>query len=85
MNILLIHITIAISSIILLSLSVIKPSKTKIKAGYGLIAATLGSGTFLVVSTNSPLKSSCISGLSYIAVATVLTVAAHRKIVKQEI
>ncbi len=85
MNILLIHITIAICSIILLTLSIVKPTKSKIYFGYGLITATLVSGTYLVMSTNSPIKSSCISGLTYVAIATVMTFVAQKRLSHQQI
>lgn len=67
--ILLIHIIIALSSIVLTTIYGIAPSKTKARISYGLVGLTLVTGTYLVVRTHSPLLSSCMTGLAYLVVA----------------
>lgn len=67
--IILIHVIIALSSIVATTALAFMPSKTKMKVSYTLIALTLISGTYLVVSMHSPLLSSCLTGLGYLAVA----------------
>jgi hypothetical protein len=66
--IVLIHVLIALSSIIATSILAIFPSRAKLYASYSLIAATLVSGTYLVISTHQPILKSCITGLVYLGV-----------------
>jgi len=83
--ILLLHIAIALGSILEVTSAYVRPSITKLRASYVLAAATLASGTYLVVSTHSPLASSCVTGIFYLTVVAAGIVAATRKlaVVKQ--
>lgn len=67
--ILLTHIIIALSSICVTTSLAFWPSQAKVRLSAVLIALTLGSGTYLVISMHSPLLSSCLTGLAYLAVA----------------
>ncbi|MFI5275502.1 MAG: hypothetical protein ACHQT5_01630 [Candidatus Saccharimonadales bacterium] len=78
--ILLIHIIVALSSIVTSTFSFLQPSKAKVRCTYGLILLTLASGTYLVWSTHSPLLSSCITGLLYLGVALSGVLGAQRKL-----
>lgn len=78
--IILTHVLIALTSLAFSGLTYFVPSRLKLRVSYGLIAATLMSGTYLVVSMNSPLISACTSGLIYLAVVVTATVAASRKL-----
>ncbi len=83
--ILLAHIVIALASIGLATNTWFRPSRTKLRANYGLIAATVASGTYLLVSKPSHMLETCTLGLAYI-LATGTTVAlAHRKLANQKI
>lgn len=82
--ILLTHILIALGSIAYSGLTLIRPSKHKIRVSYGFVAATLISGTYLVVSTHSPILSSCVTGLIYLAVVMSGILAAQAKLAAQE-
>lgn len=64
-----IHVTIALASIILSTASALWPSRPKIYSSAGLIAATLATGTYLVISLHTPLLSICVTGLTYLAIA----------------
>lgn len=82
------HVVIAIISIILASITFFKPSMKKLYASYGLILATVASGTFLLVSSPSHILESCLTGLSYLTVISIATIATHiriRKLAKEEI
>ncbi len=59
------------------------PTKRKFYAAYGLIGATLASGTYLVVSTHSPLLSSCVTGLVYLSAVSAGIFAASRKLARE--
>jgi hypothetical protein len=61
----LIHVIIALSSLTFATYLLARPSKRKFAVNYALIAATLGSGTYLVVSTGAPVFTACMSGLAY--------------------
>lgn len=78
--ILILHIFVALTSIISSTVAYLSPTKTKLRTTYGLIALTLASGTYLVWSTHSPLVTSCITGLLYLGVVLSGVVAASRKL-----
>jgi hypothetical protein len=81
--IVLLHVLIALSSIAYTTYLYFRPTKRKFYASYGLIAATLASGTYLVISTHSPLLSSCVTGLIYLGIVLTGVLAASRKFEKQ--
>jgi uncharacterized membrane protein len=66
--ILILHIVIALTSLTVTAAAYVKPSAQKLRLSGILVAATLASGTYLVVSTHSPLASACVSGLAYLAI-----------------
>lgn len=80
----LIHITIAITSLVIATLCLASPSRTKLRVNYGFIVATLVSGTIMVIATHSSLLSSCMSGLSYLAVAAAISAFAEYRLDKAE-
>ena len=75
--IILIHVIIAIASILIASLAFFQPTMKKLIASYGLIIATVASGTFLLVSMPGSILRSCLMGVSYLVVVTVATAATH--------
>jgi hypothetical protein len=77
---LVIHILIALSSIAVSTLSFFTPSLARLRLAYGLVTATLASGTYLVISTHSPMLSSCVTGLIYTGFVLSLIVSAHFKL-----
>jgi hypothetical protein len=78
------HIIIALASVVYASYLILRPSKTGLRVSYGLVAATLASGTYLVVSTGAPMLSSCMSGLFYTGFVSVVLAYANRKLALQE-
>lgn len=78
--IILTHVAIAIISLIQASLLVAAPSRRRLHISYGLIGATLASGTVLVFSAQRPLLQTCLVGLAYITLAAGATVYAHTKL-----
>src|ERR1700755_2590582 len=79
------HIIIALSSLIFTTYMYFAPSKRKFTASYVLIALTLASGTYLVVSTHAQILQSCTAGLLYLAVVIFGVVAAYHKLAEQTI
>lgn len=74
------HVIIALSSIAFTTHLWFSPTRRKFYVSYGLIAATLISGTALVISTHSPLLSSCETGLAYLGIVLAALVAARRRL-----
>jgi hypothetical protein len=73
------HIIIALSSLAALTASLASPSVSRLRLSYGLVAATLASGTYLVISTHAQILSSCITGLAYTGlVLSLISVARYR-------
>jgi hypothetical protein len=78
--IVLIHVIIAISSIVFSGYTFFSPSKNKLKISGLLITLTLGSGTYLVIRLHANMVSSCLSGLMYLTLVTAATIGAYRKL-----
>ena len=76
-SILLIHIIIAISSIIVASIIFFKPSLKRFYVSYGLIVATVATGTGLLILNPSNILHTCLSGLFYLTVVSIITIASH--------
>lgn len=81
--ILLTHVIIALTSLGVATWAVISPSRAKLRANYALIAATLASGTWLVIATHSPLLSSCMTGLIYLGAVTTGVVVSARRLARE--
>jgi hypothetical protein len=78
--ILVLHIVAALSSLIVTTLAYMLPSKAKLHASYALMALTLASGTFLVVSSHAHLLQACTTGLVYVGAVSVGIVGVRRKL-----
>jgi multisubunit Na+/H+ antiporter MnhE subunit len=74
------HVFCALSSLLLSSYTYISPTRPKIHASYALVAATLTSGTYLVISTKGNMLKACLTGLIYLAVVLTAIIAAHSKL-----
>jgi len=82
---LLAHVIIALSGLVSSTYAVIDPSVSKLRISYGLVLATIASGTVLVISTHAKLLSACITGLVYIGVALSLILSAQHRLVTDKI
>lgn len=82
--ILIAHIVIALSSVIFASLLLARPSRMKVNINYGFIAATIVTGTYLIVTMHVNMLSTCATGLTYLAVVAVLTALAQRRLASQK-
>lgn len=81
---LIIHIIIALSSIAFTTLLFAAPSNVKFRLNYLLIGLTLTTGTYLVVSSNTAMLKACMSGLLYVSLVTLGTIAARYKYARQQ-
>ncbi len=76
--VLLMHIIIAIISLIIAAILLARPSQLLVKAELGLIAGTLLSGTVLLFQGSSLLHL-CVSGLLFTSLSVVAVVIAVRR------
>ena len=81
----LLHVVIALSSLIYSGYVFLSPSKYKIYGVYGFIAATLFSGGLLAFVSHAPLLSVCVSGLLYLGVTSVGIIVSYRKLAKESL
>ncbi len=77
---LILHIIIALSSLAIAGYVFFRPSKRMLGLSYALVALTLVSGTYLVVTLHAPLLRACATGLVYLAVALGGNLAAQRRL-----
>lgn len=74
------HILIACASIICSILGLATASRRVVFTSHALIAATVASGSVLMLTAPVNMLRVCVSGLTYIALASVLTYLAHRRV-----
>jgi hypothetical protein len=79
---LVLHIIIALTSIVYATAIFIAPQKLKFSLEYWLVAATIASGTYLVFTNGSHILQACLTGLAYLGTISLLIVAAHAKLSK---
>jgi hypothetical protein len=78
--ILIIHIIIAISSLLIATYLLIKPSQKAIYGSYSLIASTIITGTYIIVAMGASIVKTCLTGLIYLGVTLSITAYSHVKI-----
>lgn len=77
---LIVHIAIALASLIAATYALVRSSRRSLNASYALMALTLATGTYMAVALQASLLHVCLSGITYLAVAFVLTAAASSKL-----
>jgi hypothetical protein len=83
--IVLIHVIIAVTSIVQTSYLFFKPSTHALRISYLLVALTMISGFYLVATQPVSIQSTCTSGLVYLAIVGVGIAGATRKIAAQQV
>lgn len=83
--VLLLHIIIAILSIGFSGYVFLHPSKQKLLASYLWVAATIITGSYLVIMKPSHLVSACLTGLVYLGFVMSGIVMTHVKLSKQQV
>ncbi len=79
------HILIACSSVLYTAYVFFRPSKSKLQITYALVAATLISGTYLVVIKPTHITQTCVTGLAYLAVMSLGIVLARNKLANSKV
>lgn len=82
--ILIIHILAALGGIVMSSFSFLFPSVSRIRWSYGLVMATIATGTAIIIRDHLSILSVCLSGLLYVGFTVGWLIAAHRKLARQE-
>ncbi len=75
--IILIHVIIALTSIVIATITFFKPTVKKLLISYGFTAMTIATGTYLLITIPSHILESCLTGLVYLTVVSCATIAAH--------
>lgn len=78
--ILLLHIGIAVLSMLVAGIAFLAPSHLKIWTSYILIALTLGTGTYLVIMAPAHMVEACTIGVGYLALTVTATLFARQKL-----
>lgn len=78
--ILLLHIGIAVLSMLVAGIAFLAPTRLKIRTSYILMALTLATGTYLVVVAPAHMVQACTVGVLYLAITASATVLARRKL-----
>jgi lipopolysaccharide export LptBFGC system permease protein LptF len=82
--IVLLHVAIALLSIVLAGYILVRPSRQGLVTSYVMMAATLGSGFYLVTIAPSHMIEACLMGVAYLAVVSVMTAASRVKLAHRE-
>ncbi|MDB5179474.1 MAG: hypothetical protein JWN12_106 [Candidatus Saccharibacteria bacterium] len=83
--IILIHVIIALTSIVIASFTFFKPTLKKLIVSYGFILGTVASGTYLLITIPSHILQSCLTGLTYLTIVSIATIAAHVRMHKRQL
>lgn len=81
--ILMLHIFVALSSLVYTTYVFAAPSRSKLHLSYALLALTLISGTYLTVLHPSHLVSACMASFAYTVLTLGGTLLARRKLATQ--
>jgi hypothetical protein len=77
----LLHIIIALCSIVCTTYAALRPSIRLRRTSYALVGLTLITGTYLVMSSHTALMHACVSGLAYIAIVSSGLLVGGRRLV----
>lgn len=81
--ILLLHIVIAISSLIHTALLYFLPSRAQFRVSYALVGLTIASGTALILTNSAHMIHACASGLVYLAIVFLGIALARGKFARE--
>lgn len=82
--IILTHVILALLSLALSTTNYFIPTKTKLTTSYILAIGTLASGVVLIVANNASVLRTCLTGIAFFGVVTILNEFARKKIAQHE-
>lgn len=77
------HVVLAIASLILSTMNLYNPSTKKGTVSYSLATGTLTTGAILIVVNNASILRTCLTGVIFFAVVVVMNQIASRKLAVQ--
>jgi hypothetical protein len=77
------HVLLAVASLIVSSINFFSPSTKKTTVSYGLATSTLVSGVLLILVNNASVLRTCLTGIVFFGVVTALNQVASRKLATQ--
>ena len=83
--IIVLHVGLAIGSLLYSTFVFFRPTWFGLRLSYGLIGAALASGTYLVFTTHAPLTQACLNGVAYMGATFSATLTARYKLVHSHI
>ena len=81
---LIIHITIALSSIVLTTYTYFRPSSLLLRAAYVLVGLTFATGFYMVAMAPAHILQACTSGLVYLGIVSIGIIATRAKLVRMQ-
>lgn len=78
------HIIIALTGLVVSALLLAAPTRTKLYLNYLLLAATLITGSCLIVITGHSLLSACATGLAYSLISVGSSLLASRRLASEK-
>jgi|GEM_PF-2350203 len=78
--ILVVHIIIALTSVIHSTIGIFSPSQAKLKMTYILMGGTLASGVFLGFDKHVNLGHACLSGIVYVCLVSINILITKRRL-----
>ena len=81
----LIHVMLAIGALTLSVIANFKPSSNKLKVSYGLAVGTLASGVLLIVINHANVLRTCLTGIVFFAIVSLLNEFARRNLATESI
>jgi hypothetical protein len=82
--IVLLHVLIALSSMVYTTYLFFRPTKRNFHINYALVGLTFASGIYLVISSHAALVPACEAGLVYLGAVTAGMVAAQYRLAHQK-
>ena len=79
---LILHIAIALSSLVTTGLAFFAPTNLKLRASYALVGLTVATGTVLIVTRPAHMVQSCTTGLVYLGLVFTSIILARQKLVR---
>lgn len=80
----LVHVVLALSALVLSAAANFMPSSRKLRASYGLAAGTLTSGLLLIVINHASVLRTCLTGIVFFGIVSILNETARQKLVPEE-
>lgn len=78
--IIVLHVIIALTSLVWATIGYIRPTNTNLRVSYALIALTFITGFYMVMMEPAQMLRTCLSGVTYLAIASVGVLLTRRKL-----